>query len=353
VSQSTPINVRSLSLLLAGNFTDEDPYDGIEGTLRLFELGEKLGYGGAWIRQQHLVRNVSSAPVFLAAASQRTRRIELGTGVIPIGYESPFRLGEDLSTLDVLAQGRLQVGLSAGMPNHSELLGGLVYDGDWRSFDFSHGRIARLVENLAGNFLGDEDTLVPNPAGSQRPRLRPHRPGLLDRLWYGAGSLKSYLWAAEHGLHLIVGNICSGLGLETDDFGEAQRSLIRTYREHFDGDGEPRIIVGRVIVPLDGAGEATRRKYREYEAARHARTLTPQGERRILIAPDLVGTSEEIVERLLADPVLTEVSELQLELPYAFAQTEYEQILSDVVESIAPALGWSPPQPNGTEQAGS
>jgi alkanesulfonate monooxygenase SsuD/methylene tetrahydromethanopterin reductase-like flavin-dependent oxidoreductase (luciferase family) len=50
---------------------------------------------------------VTSAAVFLAAAGgQRTRRVELGSAVIPIGYESPFRLAEDLSVADVLSGGR-------------------------------------------------------------------------------------------------------------------------------------------------------------------------------------------------------------------------------------------------------
>jgi hypothetical protein len=102
------------------------------------------------------------------------------------------------------------------------------------------------------------------------------------------------------------------------------------------------VVAGRVIVPLDGADAATRTKCRDYQASRHQRTLTPIGERRILIAPDLVGTSAEIVESLRAAPVLAEVTELQLELPYAFAQDEYEQILSDVAASIAPQLGWAP-----------
>jgi hypothetical protein len=102
------------------------------------------------------------------------------------------------------------------------------------------------------------------------------------------------------------------------------------------------VVAGRVIVPLDNADATTRRRYRDYEASRHERTLAPQGPRRILIARDLVGTSAEIIERLLADPVLAEVTELQLELPYAFAPQEYEQILSDVAASIAPQLGWSP-----------
>jgi alkanesulfonate monooxygenase SsuD/methylene tetrahydromethanopterin reductase-like flavin-dependent oxidoreductase (luciferase family) len=332
----------SLSLLVPGSFTDDDPYQGLEGTLALFEYAERLGFDGAWIRQQHLVPNVSSAPVFLAAASQRTARIELGSAVIPIGYESPFRLAEDLAMADVLSRGRLQVGFSAGVPANSQLLAGLVFDGDWHGYDFSHARIARLAANLRGGFLGAAGTVVPHPAGPQRPRLRPHDPSLAQRLWYGAGSMSSVVWAAEHGLHLVVGNICAGAGLDTDDFGTAQLTQIRAYREKFTGPGRPRVVVGRVIVPLDSADAATRRKYRDYQASRHARTLAPQGERRILIAPDLVGTSAQIVESLRADPVLAEVTELQLELPYAFAHGEYEQILSDVAASIAPQLGWSP-----------
>ena len=338
---SMPV-VQSLSLLVPGSFTDDDPYRGLENTLRLFEYGERLGLDGAWIRQQHLVPNVSSAAVFLGAASQRTQRIELGTAVIPIGYESPFRLAEDLSMADVLSRGRLQAGFSAGVPASSELLAGLVFDGDWRGYDLSHARITRLAENLRGEFLGDADTVVRHPAGPQRPRLQPHNPGLAERLWYGAGSLPSVVWAAEHGLHLVVGNICAGAGLDTDDFGTAQLTQIRTYRQKFAGTGPARVAAGRVIVPLDSADAATRRRYRDYQASRHERTLTPQGERRILIARDLVGTSGEIVEWLRADPVLTEVSELQLELPYAFAHEEYEQILADVAASIAPQLGWSP-----------
>jgi alkanesulfonate monooxygenase SsuD/methylene tetrahydromethanopterin reductase-like flavin-dependent oxidoreductase (luciferase family) len=287
---------------------------------------------------------VSSAPVFLAAASQRTRRIELGTAVIQIGYESPFRLAEDLSMADVLSRGRLQVGFSAGVPTNAELLAGLVYDGDWRDYDLSHARITRLAENLRGEFLGGPDTVVTHPAGPQRPRLRPHDPGLAERLWYGAGSLGSVQWAAEHGLHLALGNICASQGLGTDDFGTAQLAQIRSYRQKFTGSGRPRVVAGRVVVPTDGADATTRRRYREYQASRHQRTLTPQGPRRILIAPDLVGTSAEIVESLQTDPVFGEVTELQLELPYAFPHEDYEQILSDVAASIAPQLGWSPAQ---------
>ncbi|MET8976809.1 LLM class flavin-dependent oxidoreductase [Streptomyces sp. NPDC004539] len=328
--------ITSLSFLTPGNFADDDPYTGLEETLQLFTYGESLGYDGAWIRQRHLEHGVGSAAVFLAAASQRTERVELGTAVIPIGYESPFRLAEDLSLADVLSQGRLQIGFSTGMP-HAELLGDLVYDGDWRSFDLSYGRVARVVENLRGEFLGDADTVIHSPGNVQRPRLQPYSPGLVNRLWYGGGSLRSARWAGEQGLNLLTGNIVTGE--DTDDFVTAQANLIAAYRRAEPG---ARVAVGRVVVPLDSADAAGRARYLKYAESRHARTLAPQGPRRTLFAPDVVGTAEEILERLAADPVVASASELRLELPYEFRREEYEQILHDVRHLVAPELGWKP-----------
>ena len=97
-----------------------------------------------------------------------------------------------------------------------------------------------------------------------------------------------------------------------------------------------------MIVPFDSADDWTRARYAEYAAGRRQRTLAPQGERRTLFAPDLVGTSDQILEALARDPVLAEVSELRLELPYEFRPFEYEQILGDAVRHILPQLGWTP-----------
>ncbi|MFJ9746613.1 LLM class flavin-dependent oxidoreductase [Streptomyces chartreusis] len=335
---STP-TITSLAFLTPGNFSDEDPYPGLEETLRLFEHGERLGYDGAWIRQRHLEHGVGSAAVFLAAAGQRTERIELGTAVIPIGYENPFRLAEDLALADVLSRGRLQIGFSTGMP-HADLLGDLVYDGDWREFELSYGRIARVVDNLRGDYLGGPDTVIHSPGNVQRPRLQPHNPGLAQRIWYGGASLRSVRWAAENSLGLLTGNIVTGEG--TDDFTTAQLNLLTEYRRARSGDRPARMALGRVIVPLDSADTSTRARYRAYAASRHERTLSPQGPKRTLFAPDVVGTAEQILQRLTADPVLAQVSELRLELPYEFHREEYEQILYDVRHLVAPELGWRP-----------
>lgn len=332
--------IRSLAFLTPGNYPDSDPGRGLEDTLQLFEYGERLGFDGAWIRQRHLEHGVGSAAVFLAAASQRTRRVELGTAVIPIGYESPFRLAEDLSMADVLSGGRLQVGVSAGVPPHADLIGHLVFDGDWRSYDLSHERVARLAGNLRGDFLGDPDTVISSPGGTQRPRLQPYAPGLVDRLWYGGGSSRSARWAGEHGLNLLTGNVV--LGERSDDFTASQLALLDDYRDRLDPARPTRVALGRVVVPTDGADRATRARYREYAASRHERTLSPQGERRVLFAPDLVGSAAEIVERLRSDPVVGRTTELRLELPYELSRQDYEQILFDTAHLIAPALGWRP-----------
>lgn len=339
MSDMTP-RIGTLSFLTPGNYPDDDPYSGLEDTLRLFEYGERLGFDGAWIRQRHLEHGVGSAAVFLAAAGQRTSRIELGTAVIPIGYESPFRLAEDLSLADVLSRGRLQAGFSAGTPPHADLIGDLVFDGDWRTYDLSYGRISRLIENLRGGYLGDVDTVIHSPGNTQRPRLQPHNPGLIDRLWYGGGSISSVRWAGENGLNLLTGNIV--FGERSDDFTTTQLSLIDDYRRLVDPARPARVAVGRVIVPFDSADRTTRERYRQYAASRHERTTAPQGERRVLFAPDLVGPAAEIVDRLRADPVLAQTSELRLELPYEFHRADYEQILHDTVELIAPVLGRGP-----------
>jgi alkanesulfonate monooxygenase SsuD/methylene tetrahydromethanopterin reductase-like flavin-dependent oxidoreductase (luciferase family) len=334
--------IRSLAFLTPGNFPDDDPYAGLESTLELFAYGEELGFQGAWVRQRHLEHGVSSAATFLAAASQRTDTIELGTAVIPIGYESPFRLGEDLATVDVLSRGRLQAGLSAGTPPHLDLVGDHVFDGEWRDFDFSHARIERLAEGLRGGYYGDEDTRIVSPGNVQRPRLQPHSPGLVQRLWYGGASRRSILWAAEHGFHLLTGNIVTGE--DSDEFVEQQVVNLARFRASWTGAYPARIALGRVVIPTDGADRATRERYREYERSRHARTLGPQGERRTLFAPDLVGPADEIVERLAADAAVAEVDELRLELPYELSAGDYEQILHDTATLVAPRLGWQPGQ---------
>lgn len=329
--------INHISFLTPGNFDPAHPAAGLNHALELIAAGEALGYDGAWVRQRHLEPGIAAAAPFLAAASQRTQRIELGSAVIQLGYENPFRLAEDLSLVDVLAHGRLNIGVSVGPPPFGQLLGARFYDGDPTTVDYSYNRALRLADNLRGEPLGEE-VYSENAAGRHRARLQPFAPGLSERLWYGAGSLRSIEWASRHGFNLLIGNL--NQGEQDDDFYRVQQHHLALYRQHWPLPRPPRIALGRVIVPLDGADASTRQFYRDYAASRHPRTLAPQGERRTLFAPDLVGSAEQILERLRADPLLSQVDELRLELPYEFSYRQYRQILTDFIERIAPALGW-------------
>jgi len=238
-------SISHIGFLTPGNYPDEDPLAGLEQTLQLLEYGEQRGFNSAWVRQRHLEPGISSASAFLAAATQRTRHIELGTAVIPIGYESPYRLAEDLATVDVLSRGRLNIGLSAGRPLHADLIGPLAFDGDWENHDFSHQRVLRFADNLRGAYLGNQATLIKTPFGPQRPRLQPYAKGLIDRIWYGGGSLRSAEWAGRNGFNLLIGNVTTGE--QTDDFFVAQSRQLETYRAS--GGDTRRVALGGSSCP--------------------------------------------------------------------------------------------------------
>src|SRR6184192_3098589 len=95
---------------------------GEDGELRLFqdaldqvELADKLGIDYAWEVEHHFLEEYahSSAPeVFLAACSQRTKRIRLGHGIVlmPPAYNHPARVAERIATLDLVSDGRVEWG---------------------------------------------------------------------------------------------------------------------------------------------------------------------------------------------------------------------------------------------------
>lgn len=327
-------------LVFAGNHPEGRPGVGLERALRLFEHVEQLGYDVAGIRQRHLERGVSSALPFLAAATQRTSTIRLESDVVPLGYETPFRLAEDFGTVDALSGGRVNVGISTSSP-HGDLLASLGREGD--AAPDPYVLIERFLEALEGRALADDP--LSTPYGPQIPRIEPHVAGLRDRVWLGGGSSRSVSWAARHGLKLLLGNL-SDAGAH-DTFEPAQRDHIDRYYAEFSGDGVPAVGVERVIVPTTSATDEQRAHYAAYAEARDARTAEPAvfGERRVVFQRDLVGSAEEIVERLHDDPSIDGRTELRVALPYGFADEEYRQILSDIRYAVLPALGWEPDAP--------
>lgn len=145
VSAAASRPLRKLGFLTIGLFDEADPRRGHESTLEIIELGERLGFDSAWLRHRHLQYGISSPVAVLAAASQRTNRIELGTAVIPLGWESPLRLAEDLATVDLLSGGRLNPGVSIGPPMHYDTVKAALCPDTADAEAFGFERVRRLL----------------------------------------------------------------------------------------------------------------------------------------------------------------------------------------------------------------
>jgi alkanesulfonate monooxygenase SsuD/methylene tetrahydromethanopterin reductase-like flavin-dependent oxidoreductase (luciferase family) len=332
--------LRRLGFLTIGLFDEADPGPGHESTLQIIELGEQLGFDSAWLRHRHLQHGISSPVAVLAAATQRTRRIELGTAVTPLGLENPFRLAEDLSTVDVLSGGRLNPGVSVGPPMHFDDIKAHLYPDTAELEDFSYARVERLLHNLRGEPVSTFEGVQGIETFSAR--IQPHSPGLADRVWYGGAGFTSVEWAARHGLNFLTSSVIraeSPLVGDGADFARIQRAQIDRFRElHPLGDAA-RVSQGLVVIPTDSASPAQVAKYEAYAESRFARTLEPQGPARMMFAPDIVGTSEQIADRLFAHAGFQAVDEVAFALPFTFEHADYVQILTDMATVLAPLLG--------------
>lgn len=328
-----------LGFLTIGRFDADDPRPGIEETLQVIAEAERLGFDSVWLRCRHLQPGISSPVTIMAAASQRTSRIELGTAVIPLGLENPFRLAEDLATVDILSGGRINPGVSVGTPMLYEHYKHSLYPNTAEAEDFSKERVLRLQSYLRGEPVSDFDGIVGIEHFTNR--IQPHSPGLADRLWYGGG-LTSAIWAGEQRLNYLTSSVVTIEGTESRDFATIQGEHIDAYRAHHPTPETARVSQGLVVIPTDSATPDQIERYRTYAASRFERTTSPQGPRGTLFSPDYVGTSDELAAQLYAHAGFQRASEIAFALPFTFEPQDYTQIINDIAEHLGPKLGWTP-----------
>jgi alkanesulfonate monooxygenase SsuD/methylene tetrahydromethanopterin reductase-like flavin-dependent oxidoreductase (luciferase family) len=331
--------LRKLGFLTIGRFDADDPRPGIDETLDVIERAEALGYDSVWLRCRHLQPGISSPVAIMAAASQRTSRIELGTAVIPLGLENPFRLAEDLATVDILSGGRINPGVSVGTPMLYEHYREALYPGTHDIEDFSKDRVLRLLRNLRGEPVSDFEGTI----GIEQftDRIQPHSPGLADRVWYGGG-MTSAAWAGEQGINYLTSSVVSIEGTESRDFATIQGEHIDVFRAHHREPERARVSQGLVVIPTDSATDEQTRRYHDYAASRFERTKTPRGPHGMLFSPDYVGTSDELADQLYAHAGFQRADEVSFALPFTFGADDYQQIITDLAEKLGPRLGWEP-----------
>src|ERR1700693_2784770 len=179
--------------------------DALLPSIDLAVAAEELGADGAYFRVHHFARQLASPFPLLAAVGAKTSRIEIGTAVIDMRYENPIHMVEDAGAADLIAGGRLQLGISRGSPEQ-------VIDG-WRHFGYSPAKgesdadmgrrnAEEFLDLLKGEGFAEPNPrpMFPNPPGLLR--LEPDLAGLRDRIWWGSGSNATAIWAAKLGMKL-------------------------------------------------------------------------------------------------------------------------------------------------------
>src|SRR5688572_22671331 len=171
----------------------EDAADSYRLALELFAIAEELGYDSGWVAQHHFLNNGARLPstlAFLAAAAQRTRRIQLGTAIVILPLEDPLRVAEDAAVVDTLSGGRLQLGLGTG--------------GDPLTFAaFGQDVQARRQRYLDGVRV-IRDALAGLPINGTNAVLYPPAPTLTARLWESTLSPEGGARIGQNGNGLLL-----------------------------------------------------------------------------------------------------------------------------------------------------
>ena len=168
------------------------------------ELADKVGIDYVWEVEHHFLEEYShsSAPeVFLAAASQRTKHIRLGHGIvqIPPGFNHPARVAERIGTLDLISGGRVEFG--TGESSSQTELGGFGVDRDDKRAQWEEGvdAITRMfVEEPFGGYDGRFISMPPRSV-VPKPKQKPHPP-----LWVACSRRETILLAARRGIGALT-----------------------------------------------------------------------------------------------------------------------------------------------------
>ena len=310
-------------------------------SIELAVAAEEMGLDGAYFRVHHFARQLASPFPLLAAAGARTSRIELGTAVIDMRYENPLYMAEDAGAADLIAGGRLQLGISRGSPEQ-------VIDG-WRHFGYQpaegetdadmarrHAQVFLDVIRGEGFAEPNPRPMFPNPPGLLR--LEPHSPGLRDRIWWGAGSDATADWAATMGMNLQSST------LKDDETGEPfhiqQAQQIRAYRKAWADAGhsrQPRVSVSRSIFALVSDMD---RAYFGHDAKSSDQIGYIDQNTRAIFGKSYAAEPDRLVELLRGDEAIAEADTLLLTVPNSLGVDYNAHVLSTILTHVAPALGW-------------
>lgn len=300
---------------------------------------ERAGFDTAWIAQHHFHEHEGGLPaplVFLASVAAQTSRIRLGTAIITLPMENPLRVAEDAAVLDLLAAGRLEIGLGSGGTPASFLPFGLTSAQRREVF-------TRHLNTLLGAWRGE--TL-----GHPDNRLYPPAPQLASRVWIATFSPEGAAQAGRDGHGLMLSRTQPRpAGQPHLPLDAIQNPIIDAYLAALPPGTAPRILASRTAFVTDSRRHARALALPGLQAqAAHHRALGHEipGDTldAYIAAFDVhLGTPEEVRASLLQDSCLPRVTDISFQVhsidpPHAEILRSIDLLAADV----GPALGWSP-----------
>jgi alkanesulfonate monooxygenase SsuD/methylene tetrahydromethanopterin reductase-like flavin-dependent oxidoreductase (luciferase family) len=314
--------------------------DALKQSIELAVAAEEVGADGAYFRVHHFAQQLGSPFPLLAAAGARTSRIELGTAVIDMRYENPLYMAEDAGAADLIADGRLQLGISRGSPE--QVIDGYRYFGYLPAEGTTDADMARdhtkvFLEVLTGKGFAEPNPrpMFPNPPGLLR--VEPHSPGLRDRIWWGAGTRATAEWTAEQGMNLMSSTLL------TEDTGvpfhELQAEQIQRFRDTWKAAGherEPRVSVSRSIFPI--VNDLDRQLFwRERHSTDQVGFLDGGNAR---FGRTYAGEPDKLIAELAEDEAIAAADTLLLTVPNQLGVEYNAHVIESVITHLAPELGW-------------
>jgi alkanesulfonate monooxygenase SsuD/methylene tetrahydromethanopterin reductase-like flavin-dependent oxidoreductase (luciferase family) len=315
--------------------------DALLQSIDLAVATEELGGDGAYFRVHHFGRQLASPFPLLAAVGAKTKRIEIGTAVIDMRYENPLYMVEDAGAADLIAQGRLQLGISRGSPEQ-------VIDG-WRYFGYvpqegqSDADMARhnsevLLEALRGKGFAEPNPrpMFPNPPGLLR--LEPHSEGLRERIWWGAATNATAEWAAKLGMNLQSSTLKFDEGGKPFHIQQAEQ--IRTYRAAWKAAGhqrEPRVSVSRSIFALIDDRD---RAYFGHGNQSQDQIGFIEANTKAIFGRSYAAEPDVLIKELAKDEAIAEADTLLLTVPNQLGVEYNAHVIEAILKHVAPGLGW-------------
>ena len=310
-------------------------------SIDLSVAAEEIGVDGAYFRVHHYARQLGSPFPLLSAIGAKTSRIEIGTGVIDMRYENPLYMAEDSAAADLISEGRLQLGVSRGSPEQ-------VVDG-WRYFgygapegmtmaDVARANTETYLKVIDGARFAEPSPhpMFPNPFPGPLG-IEPQSPGLRQRIWWGAGSNATAVWAAEQGMNLMSSTLKDHESEEP--FHVQQRKQIEKFREAWQEAGhdfEPRVSVSRLVFAL--VSDEDRRYFGADRNSSDQIGHLDSGA--AIFGRSYAAEPDRLVEELAEDEAIQAADTVLLTIPSQLGVDYNVTALNNILTLVAPGLGW-------------